>query len=202
MMSKVRAELKLKNDALLSAIEKKGYSQSHFARIIGVHPAHICDMVNLRYSPSENSEKELKISIALESDYETLFRPYLDIVKLKRKELIKNKYEALVDVEHVLNAGYKAPQIETPDLNTEDFEKDFFELLKRLNISKIQEKVLIMYFGLFGEYTHNLEEIGIKLNYTRERVRQIKERALMKLRKGDKREILSQYIGEIFQKKW
>jgi len=42
--------------------------------------------------------------------------------------------------------------------------------------------ILKMYFGLDGERPHTLEEIGNMNNITRERVRQIKERALKRLR--------------------
>jgi RNA polymerase primary sigma factor len=46
-------------------------------------------------------------------------------------------------------------------------------------------KVLRLYFGLDGGREHTLEEIGAMLGVTRERVRQLRDRALKRLRDGD-----------------
>lgn len=46
-------------------------------------------------------------------------------------------------------------------------------------------KVLRLYFGLDGGQEHTLEEIGRLLGITRERVRQLRDRALKKLREGE-----------------
>ena len=47
-------------------------------------------------------------------------------------------------------------------------------------------KVLRLYFGLDGEREHTLEEIGNLLGVTRERIRQLRDRALRRLREGEK----------------
>ncbi|NOT07762.1 MAG: RNA polymerase sigma factor RpoD/SigA [Gemmatimonadales bacterium] len=46
-------------------------------------------------------------------------------------------------------------------------------------------KVLRLYFGLDGGREHTLEEIGDLLGITRERVRQLRDRALKRLREGE-----------------
>lgn len=46
-------------------------------------------------------------------------------------------------------------------------------------------QVLRLYFGLEGEREHTLEEIGNVLGVTRERIRQLRDRALRRLRTGD-----------------
>jgi RNA polymerase primary sigma factor len=46
-------------------------------------------------------------------------------------------------------------------------------------------KVLRLYFGLNGDREHTLEEIGGMLGVTRERVRQLRDRALKRLREGE-----------------
>jgi RNA polymerase primary sigma factor len=45
--------------------------------------------------------------------------------------------------------------------------------------------VLRLYFGLDGDREHTLEEIGGMLGVTRERVRQLRDRALKRLREGN-----------------
>ncbi|MFP4415858.1 MAG: RNA polymerase sigma factor RpoD/SigA [Chitinispirillaceae bacterium] len=56
------------------------------------------------------------------------------------------------------------------------------ELLETLN--ERERKVVRMYFGIGEETTYTLEEIGARANITRERVRQIKDSALEKLRRS------------------
>jgi len=72
--------------------------------------------------------------------------------------------------------------IESPDsgLNTEQTLKDM--LLSMLDILDERERIIIEdYFGLSGN-TRTLEDIGNDFDLTKERVRQIKEKALLKLR--------------------
>jgi RNA polymerase primary sigma factor len=73
-------------------------------------------------------------------------------------------------------------------------------LQKEINrvISTLSEKekdVLKFYYGLDGGPAHTLEDISEKIGLTRERVRQIKEKALRRLRKSSKSKILKAYLG-------
>ena len=52
-----------------------------------------------------------------------------------------------------------------------------------------------LYFGIGREHPLTLEEIGQRFNLTRERVRQIKEKALRKLRQKHRREELQMHVG-------
>jgi RNA polymerase primary sigma factor len=52
-------------------------------------------------------------------------------------------------------------------------------------LSPRDARVLRLYFGLEGDREHTLEEIGNMLGVTRERVRQLRDRALKRLREGD-----------------
>jgi RNA polymerase primary sigma factor len=56
-----------------------------------------------------------------------------------------------------------------------------------------EKEIVTLYFGLGGNDTHTLEEIGEKLNLTRERVRQIKERCLDRLKKRSDISLLDAY---------
>ncbi|MEO7990368.1 MAG: RNA polymerase sigma factor RpoD/SigA [Chryseolinea sp.] len=55
--------------------------------------------------------------------------------------------------------------------------------------------VITFYFGLNGEHAMTLEEIGEKFNLTRERVRQIKEKAIRRLRHTSRSKALKPYLG-------
>lgn len=56
-------------------------------------------------------------------------------------------------------------------------------------------KVLRLYFGLEGEREHTLEEIGNMLGVTRERIRQLRDRALRRLREGAKGDALESFAA-------
>ena len=56
-------------------------------------------------------------------------------------------------------------------------------------------KVLRLYFGLEGEREHTLEEIGNMLGVTRERIRQLRDRALRRLREGRKGDALESFAA-------
>ena len=56
-------------------------------------------------------------------------------------------------------------------------------------------KVLRLYFGLEGDREHTLEEIGNLLGVTRERIRQLRDRALRRLREGVKGAALESFAA-------
>lgn len=55
--------------------------------------------------------------------------------------------------------------------------------------------VIRLYFGLSGQHPMTLEEIGEKFDLTRERVRQIKEKAIRRLKHTSRSKILKSYLG-------
>lgn len=69
------------------------------------------------------------------------------------------------------------------------------EIKRSLNILVDRERQVIeLFFGLNSTAPHSLEEIGEKFDLTRERVRQIKDKALMRLRQNSKSRILQSYL--------
>lgn len=55
--------------------------------------------------------------------------------------------------------------------------------------------IIRLYFGLNGKHPHTLEEIGEEFDLTRERVRQIKEKAIKRLKQQTRSKILKSYLG-------
>ncbi len=69
------------------------------------------------------------------------------------------------------------------------------EIRKVLNQLTVRERQVIeLRFGLLDDHDHTLEEVGKKLKVTRERVRQIEERAIRKLRHPQASRILKDYL--------
>ena len=55
--------------------------------------------------------------------------------------------------------------------------------------------VIRLYFGLSGKHPMTLEEIGEKFDLTRERVRQIKEKSIRRLKHTSRSKLLKSYLG-------
>ena len=62
-------------------------------------------------------------------------------------------------------------------------------------LSEREAEVSRLYFGLDREHSLTLEEIGERFNLTRERVRQIKEKAIRRLRHTSRSKALRAYLG-------
>ncbi len=70
------------------------------------------------------------------------------------------------------------------------------EIERALNTLTFREANIIrLYFGLNGKHPHTLEEIGEEFDLTRERVRQIKEKAIKRLKNVTRCKNLKTYLG-------
>ncbi len=62
-------------------------------------------------------------------------------------------------------------------------------------LTERQMDVIKLYFGIGVEHPMSLEDIGEKFGLTRERVRQIKDKAINKLRSASRSKLLKHYLG-------
>ncbi len=90
--------------------------------------------------------------------------------------------------------------IENDELPTPDYTLMIESLKSEINralstLSERESEVIRLYFGLNKEHSLTLEEIGEKFNLTRERVRQIKEKAIRRLRHASRSKNLKSYLG-------
>jgi RNA polymerase primary sigma factor len=70
------------------------------------------------------------------------------------------------------------------------------EIVRSLNTLKLREAdVIRLYYGLDGTAPMTLAEIGQRFDLTRERVRQIKEKGIRKLKNASRSKILKAYLG-------
>ncbi|MCS7053254.1 MAG: RNA polymerase sigma factor RpoD/SigA [Ignavibacterium sp.] len=83
----------------------------------------------------------------------------------------------------------------SPDDNlmNESLKKEISSAIKTLSLR--EQEVIKLCYGIDCDQPHTLEEIGLKFNLTRERVRQIKEKALRKLRRSKISSKLKKYLG-------
>ena len=85
---------------------------------------------------------------------------------------------------------------EMPDEHT--YERALSDDMERAldTLSEREKLILMLYFGLSSEEPLTLEEIGKKLGLTRERIRQIKEKAIIRLRHSSRSKYLRGYMDE------
>lgn len=111
-----------------------------------------------------------------------------------------NSYEVSVDAPFVNGEeGSIVDSMTNPDYPTTDNElvkeslRTEVERMIKL-LGDREQKVIKAFFGI-GEPELTLEEIGVKYNLTRERVRQIKEKAIRRIRHNTKNKLLKSYLG-------
>ncbi|MEN8929254.1 MAG: RNA polymerase sigma factor RpoD/SigA [Flavobacteriales bacterium] len=79
------------------------------------------------------------------------------------------------------------------DLMIESLQREIKRSLSTL--SEREREVIILFFGIGMKHGLTLEEIGTKFDLTRERVRQIKEKAIRRLRQTSRSKLLKTYLG-------
>jgi RNA polymerase primary sigma factor len=93
-------------------------------------------------------------------------------------------------VERFITEEAAEPELEVESRLLSEAVSDALETLEARDA-----KVLRLYFGLEGEREHTLEEIGNMLGVTRERIRQLRDRALRRLREGGKGSALESFAA-------
>lgn len=89
--------------------------------------------------------------------------------------------------------GSSDSQMPDNNLIEESLRREIERILHSL--SEIEAEVVRLYFGLNGNHPFSLEEIGEEVGLTRERVRQIKEKAIKKLKSTTRSKVLKSYLG-------
>lgn len=91
--------------------------------------------------------------------------------------------------------------LENPNAEKTDGDLDHKESLKTeidrslKTLTERQKEVICYFFGIGVDHPMSLEDIGERFNLTRERVRQIKDKAITKLRTANRCKLLRTYLG-------
>ncbi len=89
--------------------------------------------------------------------------------------------------------------LENKDPNTDSnlINESLSEEIKRSlsTLTEREREIVVLFFGLSTNHPLSLEEIGETFSLTRERVRQIKDKALQRLRHTSRSKILKSYLG-------
>ncbi len=101
---------------------------------------------------------------------------------------VKGEENSLLDV--LENSSEEKPDDELMhDSLREEIRRSLATLTDR------EADVILLYFGLNDTHPMTLEEIGARFHLTRERVRQIKEKGIKKLRQSSRSDTLKPYLG-------
>lgn len=103
--------------------------------------------------------------------------------------LSEGEDNTLVDVLENPNAEHANTNIEHKESLKQEIERSMKMLTER------QKEVICYFFGIGVDHPMSLEDIGDKFNLTRERVRQIKDKAITKLRTNSRSKALRGYLG-------
>ncbi len=127
----------------------------------------------------EVSPEEVKQSLANSGRHVSMDAPLVE-----GDESSSSMYDVL------LNDSLPGPEKE---LVTESLQKDIERSLSTL--TSREGDVIRLYYGLNGKHPMTLEEIGERFDLTRERVRQIKEKAIRRLKHTSRSRMLKSYLG-------
>ena len=126
----------------------------------------------------------------------------LEITEQEVKESMKNAGRhismdapLIQDEDNTMYDVLKSEEAPTPEteLLYESLRKEIDRAISTL--TPREADVVRLYFGLNGSHPMTLEEIGEKFDLTRERVRQIKEKAIRRLKHTSRSKILKSYLG-------
>ena len=155
----------------VGALHKIGKTSRGLEQSFGRNPStnEIADELEL--SPYDVMDT-LKIS----SRHLSLDAPFNDGENNRLLDVIEDKFQPSADESLIKNSLKR------------EIEKALSTLTDR------EAKVISLYFGINRDHSLTLEEIGEKFKLTRERIRQIKEKALRKLRHASRSRALKAYL--------
>lgn len=126
----------------------------------------------------EISVEEIETTLGVASRHVSMDAPFVD-----------GEDNSLLDILENPNAIEADAHLEYNESLRREIERSLSTLTAR------QKDVLKLYFGIGIEHPVSLEDIGDMLGLTRERVRQIKDKAIGKLRETSRSKLLKHYLG-------
>ncbi len=155
----------------VGALHKIGKTSSGLEQTFGREPSasEIADEL-------EMSTYEVMDTLKISSRHLSLDAPFNDGEDNRLLDVLEDKFQPSPD-QKLLKDSLKR-----------EIEKALSSLTDR------EAEVISLYFGINREHSLTLEEIGVKFKLTRERVRQIKEKAIKRLRHASRSKPLKTYL--------
>lgn len=176
------SDMKIKNYYISNFLEKRDMNVKQLAKIIGIN--HQLFLRYFRFKSELNEANKNKV-----------YKYFLSIDKnVEFKELFPNNFRDIINTfwgkDSSIDLIFKEKNDDLPiepnqfsvddNLDKQVLKKDLDTFLSE-NISNTEKKVLYMYYGIGHDRELSLEEISENFHFTRERSRQIKNKALEKI---------------------
>lgn len=159
------------------------------SRIVKLPLNRVNQIYKIRRLQEKLEQKNMRAPSYEELNSEGLTKDYWELYKLQNMESNPVALDAPTGLKSSTTYMDKMPDksVVSPDnfIETHALHQEAEKLLSRLD--KREREILERYFGFNHHHAHTLGEIGEHMNLTRERVRQIKERATNKLQAKFKR---------------
>ena len=193
----LRMRLTVQNNRVKEEIEHSGLTMGALGTLTSIHPVTLSKILNLHILPTE--DQMISIAIALKKPIDYLFPETL--LESVRKNTFQNRTRLLDDEQVKQITGpplllltdggiEEAEETTEKDMLAEELKKAFEGLTHR------EQRILTLRFGLEGESIRTLEEIGREFNVNRERIRQIEQKAMRKLRLPEHADLLKLFLPE------
>ena len=177
-MNDYRVKITIRNERLLAAMEGMGYkSVAEFSRSQGLNGVKVNEIISGKIPPldREGNPKELTKEI-LEILNLTIEKAFTE---KQLKGFKKHTFEVKIEEEKLLQIISPAKNQEIKVIEQEVKSK-LSEILSTL--TPREERIVRMRFGVGMNTDHTLEEVGLQFSVTRDRIRQIEDKALRKLK--------------------
>jgi RNA polymerase primary sigma factor len=127
----------------------------------------------------EITVEEVEATLGISARHVSMDAPFTD-----------GESNALIDVLENLNAEKTDAHLDYKESLRQETERTLSSLTER------EREVIKRFFGIGVEHPQTLEDIGEELGITRERIRQIKDKAITKLRSQTRSKSLKAYLGQ------
>ncbi len=150
--------------------------------------------IGKKFSELEQSYEREPTSAELADELEMTISEVADTIKISGRHLSVDAPFSEGEDNRLLDV---LPNEQQPPPDTTLINESLRIEVKRAlsTLSEREAEVIRLYFGLGNEHSLTLEEIGERFSLTRERVRQIKEKAIRRLRHASRSKALRTYLG-------
>jgi RNA polymerase sigma factor (sigma-70 family) len=184
MAKDYRIEVKVKNNKLLEKIEEAGYeSVAAFCRACGLHQTAVGKFINMTQAPvnqltGEYSQSFMKMVDFLRCMPEDIFP------KAQMQQAMKvNKVTTKADIGDVHSLTTSLRTLALPPEEKMIFDEAQASIQRAMEtLTPREQRVLMLRFGFHDGIEHTFEDIAGQFGVSKDRIRQIQEKALRKMR--------------------